>query len=483
MLRWLLVLGVTAGGFAVVWWLAETLGGLGHEASLTLAGFAGMLVGSPVSWWASQPIERGSPRRATATADDEDGVARGTATDRAEPEFPPPTAAAPVVPRRSPNKRRRRVVTVAVLATTALVAATIAVVVTSLGENGRGEGEAQAAPDYPFAPPGIVVSPDGQWLYVTVNVRVHMDSDGWQWLGALVAIDAQTRVVSAPFSFASGAGHGVVTPDGKQMYIALDHNGVANVFQLGANPIGIGGFDLPGQSPAADPGAGGAPVGHPRMALGPDGRSLYIADPSSTLIWPANAQKRSVGEAIELDEPPLDIAISPDGKRLYVAVDSRGSGEIVTIDTHSGAVRNGFTVVGVDPRAIAISRDGARLYVANHGSDTVSAIDTGTGRVVRQFRPGCGTKPAAVAVGRDANRVYVTCESTSVVAAMDGATGSTVGTPVHVGAWPSSMAVSPDGSRLYVTTVGATTIDVAAIDTATNTLAVPAFPAATWYNQ
>jgi YVTN family beta-propeller protein len=465
MLRWLLALGVTAAGFAVVWWIGETWGGLSHEESLTLAGFAGPLLGSPFGWWATQPIEPGSRRRSAAAAE------------------AAAAAAAPVGPR-LPNGRRRRTVAVAVLATTVLVAAAITVVAAPFGENGQDDDDAQAAQDYPFAPPGIVVSPDGQWLYVTLNFRMYVDGDGWRWLGALVAIDAQTRVVSAPFSFAPGAGHGVVTPDGKQMYLALDNNGVANVFQLGANPMGIGGFDLPGQPlPAADQGADGATRGHPRMALGPGGNSLYIADPGSTLVWPANPQKGSVGKAIKLDAPPLDLVISPDGKRLYVAVDSRGSGEIHTIDTATGTARNGFTVVGVDPRAIAISRDGARLYVANHGSDTISAIDTGTGRVIRQFRPGCGIKPVAVAVGLDANRVYVTCESSNLVAAMDGVTGATVGIPVQVGLRPSSMAVSPDGSRLYVTTVGATTIDVAAIDTTTNTLVVPAFPAATWYSR
>jgi len=464
-LRLLLAVGVAAAGFAVVWWIAETWGGLDRASALVLAGFAGSLLITLFVPWATGPIKPGPLHQDTA---DKDGIP-GPAFGPAAVESAPPT-----------NKRRRRMRGAAVLATAALAGVAIVVVVSSFGENGQGRGGAQAAPDYPFAPPGIVVSPDGQWLYVTLNYSV-LGSDGWTWGGALVAIDAQTRVIGNSFVFAPGAGHGVITPDGKQMYIALDYNGVANILKLGANPVGIGGFDLPGQpSATAPPGAGGTTAGHPRMALGPDGHSLYIADPGTTFVWPANAQERSVGTAIKLDKPPLDIVISPDGKRLYAAV---AGGEIVTIDTDTGTVSNRFAdliVVGADPRAIAISRDGTRLYVANHGSDTVSAIDTGTGTVVRQFPPGCGTKPVAVAVGRDANRVYVTCESSNTVAAMDGQTGTTVGTPVQVGLRPSSMAVSPDGTRLYVTTVEATTINVAAIDTATNTLAVPAFPAATW---
>src|SRR5262249_55134752 len=76
---------------------------------------------------------------------------------------------------------------------------------------GPRRGRPGSVPDYPYAPPGIVVSPDGQWLYVTLNFR-QLDSEGWKWRGALVAVDAQTRVTSVPFWFAPGAGHGVITP-------------------------------------------------------------------------------------------------------------------------------------------------------------------------------------------------------------------------------------------------------------------------------
>ncbi len=293
-----------------------------------------------------------------------------------------PGAVAPAPPARPHGRRRRRILVAASLVLVVLAAGATAIVLSSFGHKGHGADVPEASPDYPYAPPGIVVSPDGQWLYVTLNFR-QLDSEGWKWRGALVAVDAQ---------------------------------------------------------------------------------------------------ERSVGTVIKLNDVPQDIVISPDGKRLYVVAGLIGGyGEVVSIDTGTGTVLNRLIAVGADPRSIAISRDGTRLYVANHGSDTVSAIDTGTGSVVRQFRPGCGTKPVSVAVGRDANRVYVICETSNVVAAMDGATGTTIGTPVQVGRRPANMALSPDGTRLYVTTVEPTTIDVAALDTATNALAVKPFPAATWY--
>jgi YVTN family beta-propeller protein len=47
-------------------------------------------------------------------------------------------------------------------------------------------------------------------------------------------------------------------------------------------------------------------------------------------------------------------------------------------------------VVGVGgwPTPIAVSPDGKRVYVANRETDTVSVIDTATDRVVALFRAG-----------------------------------------------------------------------------------------------
>ncbi|SNT48938.1 40-residue YVTN family beta-propeller repeat-containing protein [Asanoa hainanensis] len=360
------------------------------------------------------------------------------------------------------------------------VAAALAVVVLAIGiraivvySAGRQQSNAGAAPHpaYPYARPGVVVSPDGQWLYVTVNYHLASgDNPGWR--GAVVAVDAQTRVASDPFWFVAGAGHGIVSPDGKQMYVAVDNYGVVNIFQLGANPMGIGGFELPAPTASADT--------HRRMAISDDGRRLYVADPGASAIWPADPHEDAVGKAITLHDAPQDMVMSPDGTRLYVAV---RTGYVVTIDTATGKTLNDYVGVGDDPRAIATSRDGTRLYVANHGSDTISTIDPRRGTVIRQFRPACGTKPIAVAAGRLTNHVYVACENADTVTAADGATGAALGPPIKVGERPSSLALSPDGTRLYVVTLGATTVDIAIVDTSTNTLVVPPFAVATWYGR
>ena len=90
---------------------------------------------------------------------------------------------------------------------------------------------------------------------------------------------------------------------------------------------------------------------------------------------------------------PDDMAISPDGKRLYVVCGQ--TDELVVVDRASQAVA-GRVPVGRVPRGVAISADGSRVYVANSWSDTVSEVDAGSLKVLRNLR--AGFEPTGVAL-------------------------------------------------------------------------------------
>ncbi len=92
------------------------------------------------------------------------------------------------------------------------------------------------------------------------------------------------------------------------------------------------------------------------------------------------------GQSASLPAPhypsPDDLAVSPDGGRLY-AVCSQ-TDELAVIDLRTQSVA-GRVPVGRVPRGIAVARDGARVYVTNSWSDTVSEIDAAALRVLRTF--------------------------------------------------------------------------------------------------
>src|SRR5690348_11541371 len=68
---------------------------------------------------------------------------------------------------------------------------------------------------------------------------------------------------------------------------------------------------------------------------------------------------------------PVDLALSPDGARLYIVCE--GTDELVVADTATfGVVAR--VRVGHVPRGIALSTDGKRIYVTNSWADSVSEI-------------------------------------------------------------------------------------------------------------
>ena len=65
------------------------------------------------------------------------------------------------------------------------------------------------------------------------------------------------------------------------------------------------------------------------------------------------------------------------------------------------------------PWGVAVSPDGKRVYVANQQSNNISVIDTETNRVTATVS--VGSSPFGVATTPDGSKVYVTCEQASSV--------------------------------------------------------------------
>lgn len=142
---------------------------------------------------------------------------------------------------------------------------------------------------------------------------------------------------------------------------------------------------------------------------------------------------------------PDDLALSPDGGRLYVVC--HRSGELAVIDTHTRQVA-ARVAVGRVPRGIAVSSDGSRVWVANSWSDTVTEIDAASLRVVRTLPAGWEPTGLAAAGGS----LYVANRLGSDVSVIDLAAGADI-RHLPAGRGASYVAAPPDGTRVYVTHV------------------------------
>lgn len=158
-----------------------------------------------------------------------------------------------------------------------------------------------------------------------------------------------------------------------------------------------------------------------------------------------SAPRQSAGLPKERYLSPIEMAVSPDGRLLYVVC--QDSDEVRIVEAASGKLV-GSVPVGRAPRGIAVARDGRRLYVTNAWSDTVSVADTATLQVVQTFRT--GFEPAGLVVDDQRQTLYVANRLSSDISVIDLKTGEEIKRLV-AGRGASYLALSPDGKSIYCT--------------------------------
>jgi alpha-galactosidase len=167
------------------------------------------------------------------------------------------------------------------------------------------------------------------------------------------------------------------------------------------------------------------------------------------------------GSPITVGSDPSGVAVTPDGKYVYVT--NHGSKSVDVIDTATNTVVATIPV-GAGPYGVTITPDGKTAYVADSGSNNVDVIDTATNTVVA--RVPVGAQPYGLAITPDGKNAYVSNQSGNTVTPIDTAT-NTAGTPIPVGSEPRQIAITPNGSTAYVANMGSAS--VTPINTATNT--------------
>jgi YVTN family beta-propeller protein len=120
------------------------------------------------------------------------------------------------------------------------------------------------------------------------------------------------------------------------------------------------------------------------VAFDPKGTFAYVAELGSDLVDQINVASGQVTTATSVPGGPIGVAISPDGSTAWVV--TKCGGDIASCDTGSVDAVNiaspaPFPIaadipVGSTPQGgIAITPDGKTVYVSNDGDGTVSPID------------------------------------------------------------------------------------------------------------
>ena len=134
---------------------------------------------------------------------------------------------------------------------------------------------------------------------------------------------------------------------------------------------------------------------------------------------------------------------------------STGTVSVVDLRTHE-AVKE--IAVGLHPSGMALSPDGKFLYVANANSDTVSVIDTVVDNVVRTLSAKpmdelpFGSAPNALAVSPDGATLYVADGGNNLLGVLDVASGRMRGL-IPTGWYPGAVLLAERGALLCVANI------------------------------
>ncbi len=153
--------------------------------------------------------------------------------------------------------------------------------------------------------------------------------------------------------------------------------------------------------------------------------------------------------SVAVSEPayknPLNLALTPDGKELWVTCEASAS--VVVVDT---AARQKLLEipVGGQPNDVCFTPDGRKAFVSNRLDDTVSVVDVATRKVMGTVA--VGDEPHGVLVDQQGRYLYVLNTATDSVSVLDVATLQEV-KRLSASRSPWSLAQSPDGESILVT--------------------------------
>lgn len=182
------------------------------------------------------------------------------------------------------------------------------------------------------------------------------------------------------------------------------------------------------------------------LALSQDGRTLWTADTGRTTISSHRSSDLTPRRSIDVGDAPLDLALSPSGRRALVTTGFYDRPGLAVVDLAAGKVTSHVTV-GRGAYAVAFAPDG-NAYVAGGGS---------AGRLLR-VDPRHGRVTGEVALGRDPRGLAITPHGGYALVALNGdaqvavvalATLEVVGR-IATAPFPYLVAAAPAGGRAHV---------------------------------
>jgi YVTN family beta-propeller protein len=181
----------------------------------------------------------------------------------------------------------------------------------------------------------------------------------------------------------------------------------------------------------------------------------YIGNFADNTVSVLDTGANKVIATIPVAQGPHGMAISPDGRTVYITGD--GSSSLSIIDTATDRVVK-TVEVGKAPNGVALTPDGKLLLVAIYAEDRLAFLDTATAAVVASVSV---PKPHTASISPDGKLAYVTSQEPGhfALTVVDVAARSVVRS-VPLEKTPRDAEFSYDGKAFYFTEAGVSAVEV-----------------------
>ena len=186
---------------------------------------------------------------------------------------------------------------------------------------------------------------------------------------------------------------------------------------------------------------GKAPAG---VALSTVNREAYISNTESSEISVIDVDSLEVKKTIDLNGSSLGVAVSPDGKRLFVSDWFNNCLLVIQLNSH----KRRCIEVGKAPAGISVSEKNDEIYVVSRDSNSVFVVSLSDEKVIGKIL--VGDHPFGLKLLPVKNHLYVTNVQSNDVSIVDLAERQEI-KRVKVGKKPYCITFSMDGKKSFVT--------------------------------
>ncbi len=197
-------------------------------------------------------------------------------------------------------------------------------------------------------------------------------------------------------------------------------------------------YGMPAGAPEAERRLDGGPIG---VAVDERRGRVFVSDWYNARVFVIAADSLATLNVLSTGSAPAGLALSHDGKWLATA--DRDANQVSIFDAETLSLRHRVTV-GLRPFGVTFSPDG-RLFSADVGSNTATAVDPVSGRVLGH----AATRERPYAVAFASGRGFVTNQYDDSVSVFDAQSLATVAV-IDTGEYPEGIDTSADGRQIVV---------------------------------